>query len=202
MSKQTEEIRRRLAAATPGPWRVGHDGPSKPIIIPQTVTDLWGFDDLEEENAELIAHAPIDLAFLLAENERLEREVAGLRDSPELDGTSYEHPAYRRGDDHGSAVTLQTKQQNAALHAEAIARADAHRQSTEKMRAEQSALRTALSAAGRVIEEHRKDTAAWMRTVVLGIPMAERLTAKEFRQRGAELENAKLAYAEALKEVK
>ena len=76
MSKQTEEIRRRLAAATPGPWRVGHDGPSKPIIIPQTVTDLWGFDDLEEENAELIAHAPTDLAFLLAENERLEREVA------------------------------------------------------------------------------------------------------------------------------
>ena len=205
MSKQTEEIRRRLAAATPGPWRVGHDGPSKAVLsgahprhgmlafhtFPRTVTNLWGFDDLEEENAELIAHAPTDLAFLLAENERLEQEVANLRDSPKLDGTPYEHPAYRRGDDHGSAVALQTKQQNerlcAALAAYCFCGVCSHPlgfdgKGGECFRCAATALRTTLDAAGRVIEAYRFNL--------------------EPGDTSRRIEDTELAYAEAMKGVK
>jgi hypothetical protein len=53
--QQIAEIRERLNAATPGPW----------------AWFLAGFPD-----SQLIAHAPTDIADLLAEVERLRGEVA------------------------------------------------------------------------------------------------------------------------------
>lgn len=71
-----EDIAARLEAATPGPWRVyGANyidaGPNTNLIANGSVPALG--------DAELIAHAPADLAALLA----VVREVAALADSLE-----------------------------------------------------------------------------------------------------------------------
>ena len=73
------EIRARLDAATPGPWE---RHPSEPWIYvrrgPFTVniigTQLRAAQ--QHGDADLIAHAPADIAWLLAEVERLEKRVA------------------------------------------------------------------------------------------------------------------------------
>ena len=92
-------IRARLDAATPGPWYWAGDYPSNapcphttewtdhgPDLMSRTVQKPWGGDttvitssgydasslNVEDADAELIAHAPQDLAFLLAEVERLQ----------------------------------------------------------------------------------------------------------------------------------
>lgn len=74
-----EAIRARLAAATPGPWTLPyHDGalagPHGASLLGLDVDGMaivWARAD-----AELIAHAPADIAALLAEVERLRAEVA------------------------------------------------------------------------------------------------------------------------------
>lgn len=88
-----EAIKKRLAAATPGPWAecgqarggciCGHvfavrggDGPC--VATTDTVNDdgmPYPDDDQRKANAALIAHAPRDLADLLAEVERLRAGV-------------------------------------------------------------------------------------------------------------------------------
>ena len=78
MSDRIAEIRARLDAATPGPWHKHDDEPwvtnsaTPPMRI--IATGLRG----QPENADLIAHAPADIAWLLDEVERvtLERDIA------------------------------------------------------------------------------------------------------------------------------
>jgi flavin-dependent dehydrogenase len=76
-----EAIKARLSAATPGPWRRdgnhrakvrGGDGDTLTRVVPESSDEPWSPTD--EANADLIAHAPGDIAALIAEVERL-REV-------------------------------------------------------------------------------------------------------------------------------
>ncbi len=86
--EQLAEIKARLAAATPGPWRQTEPTDGTPIVFDMTcggescsfedcdlpdegmhVCDLaWG--ELSDADAALIANAPTDIARLLAEVER------------------------------------------------------------------------------------------------------------------------------------
>jgi hypothetical protein len=78
-----DEIRKRVEAATPGPWRF--DLNRRFIESLETFEKLaeGAYDRLEEDsyidiadkNADLIANAPSDLAFLLAEVERLRKAL-------------------------------------------------------------------------------------------------------------------------------
>ena len=80
-----EPIKERLAAATPGPWKAKEDswdgysvviddsGPGVSIIAEQ----IGQGEDEGRGDAEMIAHAPSDLAALVAEVERLRAERDG-----------------------------------------------------------------------------------------------------------------------------
>lgn len=70
-----DEIARRLEAATPGPWEAGYDGGWTVETKDAVIVDMT---DSEAEqgriDADFIAHAPTDLAALLA----AVREVGAL----------------------------------------------------------------------------------------------------------------------------
>lgn len=84
-----QAIRARLAAATGGPWTVDDDDPEY-IVFPEK----GGYDGLViakvvdqdealfpvEHNGQFIAHAPTDIADLLAEVARLRGELADAWD--------------------------------------------------------------------------------------------------------------------------
>ena len=85
-----EPIKERLAAATPGPWRVWHDpDPSK--VRSTAVETAWCYGDIEGDtelitdylptgaDAEMIAHAPEDIAALISEVERLREQVEAVK---------------------------------------------------------------------------------------------------------------------------
>ena len=85
-----EPIKERLAAATPGPWRVWHDpDPSK--VRSTAVETAWCYGDIEGDtelitdylptgaDAEMIANAPEDIAALISEVERLREQVEAVK---------------------------------------------------------------------------------------------------------------------------
>ena len=86
MSDRINEIRKRLAAATPGPWLWCYDGsstwsigPHDPQVERVARTERYKNDwDAGSANAQLIANAPTDIAFLLS---RLEAAEKALRAS-------------------------------------------------------------------------------------------------------------------------
>jgi hypothetical protein len=76
--ERINEIKARLEAATPGPWENDHAN-----CVGVYKNEGWEFDICECEsictenanaNADFIAHAPDDIAYLLAENERMRAE--------------------------------------------------------------------------------------------------------------------------------
>jgi len=78
------EIRARLDAATPGPWFIGWDGTRRFYFITANentsgprpwVTNLDGLVR-SDRDADLIRHAPDDLAWLLDRVDALETELA------------------------------------------------------------------------------------------------------------------------------
>lgn len=80
MSDRVEEIRARLDAATPGPWGTDERYHGKVYCddsLGSMVADTGSrytiaiTREKEAANADLIAHAPADLAWCLAEIERL-----------------------------------------------------------------------------------------------------------------------------------
>lgn len=93
-----DEIKARLAAATPGPWEPCERGAENPVIKGQgsfiengeqtnlfmamwpchDIADTVAAEDLTYNNIELAANAPADIAFLIGEIERLEEDIAGL----------------------------------------------------------------------------------------------------------------------------
>lgn len=87
MTDRLDEIRKRLEAATPGPWFYRNAGVRKKckkaeIKLADCPVAFRG-PDIEEHkggynDAEFIAHAPEDIAYLLAEVERLNALVGGL----------------------------------------------------------------------------------------------------------------------------
>lgn len=83
MTADRSGIRARLAAATPGPWSTEPSPPDWPgregsvVVTPDG--DLGG-DYLDEADADLIAHAPADLAALLAELDAKDAALARVRE--------------------------------------------------------------------------------------------------------------------------
>lgn len=81
MPDRLQDIRARLDAATPGPWERWKDGmrvwsrvpPDAPFGV--DVADVYA----SHATADLIAHAPEDIAWLLAEVERLQDRCEVLR---------------------------------------------------------------------------------------------------------------------------
>lgn len=86
--KRLTEIQARLEAATEGPWTVGDDDPEY-IVFPEKggydglviakVVDQDGALFPVEHNGQFIAHAPTDIADLLAEVEWLHDELTKTR---------------------------------------------------------------------------------------------------------------------------
>lgn len=87
------EIQARLTAATPGPWCValGSGRNVCTAVVRSTADDPstfvadclpdWALPSAEMDhrpNMDLIAHAPTDLTWLLAETQRLEADLAAL----------------------------------------------------------------------------------------------------------------------------
>ena len=85
MTDRLDEIRKRLGAATPGPWhieRMKHSLKHSEIWLQPEDEHAWSLDcntyqpnSKDEANAQLIAHAPEDIAYLLAEVERLQADL-------------------------------------------------------------------------------------------------------------------------------
>jgi hypothetical protein len=72
-----QEIRARLDAATPGPWIIHEDEETGQL-------DPWDDDGMHpildsQSNADLIAHAPDDIAWLLQEVARLTLQERSLK---------------------------------------------------------------------------------------------------------------------------
>ena len=101
MNDRIEEIRERLGKATPGPWGTKYvvnndeDWEYTEIVHDYTTRngDVWPNQvlacvDLNEHDGDFIANAPADVAFLLAEVERLEREKAEAWDEGHRVGMS------------------------------------------------------------------------------------------------------------------
>ncbi len=85
------KIRARLAAATPGPWRV-HDYDHSSVQAGDTIVAeaTCGMGRAWEEDAALIANAPSDLAELLEVAEAAERLLVALE--PALSEAPIEMP--------------------------------------------------------------------------------------------------------------
>ena len=91
-----QEIKSRLDAATPGPWRTvrGHDELRGRYQVEGRII-VAGKNLMKAEDAELIAHAPEDLRFLLAEVERYRETLEGVLNGewdPDYDAPAYEDP--------------------------------------------------------------------------------------------------------------
>ena len=94
MTLDLDPIRARLAAATPGPWHaygntlaaeVGRCTCSPHYGAHERSCGLEDIGQVVESDAELIAHAPADLAALVAEVERLRETVQRVREALEKD---------------------------------------------------------------------------------------------------------------------
>lgn len=78
------QIRARLGAATPGPWQTWPDGADESVesaSVGRFVCHMNSNMRQFREDASLIANAPADLAWLLAEVERLEAERVHAADT-------------------------------------------------------------------------------------------------------------------------
>ena len=98
MSDRIEEIRERLEKATPGPWEddgvnVTQANGEWVDVTPSRVECMsycygGSVERMKDDDRTFIANAPADVAFLLAEVERLEREKADAWDEGHRVGMS------------------------------------------------------------------------------------------------------------------
>lgn len=84
MDDRLAEIRARLDAATPGQWSNDNEWSEiEAVVVPQSAymePYLMSVATVgNPPNADLIAHAPADIAWLLDEVERLRQEIDRLR---------------------------------------------------------------------------------------------------------------------------
>ena len=85
-----EPIKERLAAATPGPWRVWRD-PDPTNVRATAVETAWCYGDIEgdtelitdylptDADARFIAEAPSDIEALIGEVERLRGQIEAVK---------------------------------------------------------------------------------------------------------------------------
>lgn len=81
-----EEVRARLEETTEGPWEFRwENAPEGSLAIVASKADAHFLSDrLREEDARFIANAPTDIAFLLAEVERLTSDLTGTDEVVDL----------------------------------------------------------------------------------------------------------------------
>lgn len=85
MTDRLQEIRARLDAATPGPWENTDDWSVVTAVVRQRSKWLPDYEMLVADvgqpvNADLIAHAPADIAWLLDRLDELETERGAVLD--------------------------------------------------------------------------------------------------------------------------
>ncbi len=96
-NERIAEIRARLKAATPGEWDYvlgsgnimltaikAEQGDGRSVFIADCLPDYaldWAERD-HRPNMEFVANAPADLAYLLAENARIDAALAGQEQAP------------------------------------------------------------------------------------------------------------------------
>lgn len=78
------DIRARLKAATPGPWRVGEK--SRNVIQGIKILFLPTCWTRKKADVEFLANAPTDIAALLAEVERLTADKERLKEALDIFG--------------------------------------------------------------------------------------------------------------------
>lgn len=104
MSDDTKDIVDRWAAATPGPWKIEREelgihfsDEEQEVAFPASIGPIFrwephdrGRDDAtqNEADAQAIAHAPADVARLVAKVEKMREQVRVLRTEPGLVGTA------------------------------------------------------------------------------------------------------------------
>lgn len=84
MAKRTDEIRKRLSDATPGPWTAAWVSGGRMALNGADGSKITGW--LDPKNGPLIANAHADLSYLLARNEKMEGVLKALRKAPIGDG--------------------------------------------------------------------------------------------------------------------
>lgn len=135
-----DALKARLAAATQGPWRRdgnhrakvrGADGDTLARVVPESSDEPWSATD--EANADLIAHAPGDLAALVAEVERL-RDLVRHQRGPLFDVGLLTHEEYAAlAADHSSVARLETYDAVRAENIRLRARAEAAEADREEL---------------------------------------------------------------------
>lgn len=91
-----DEIRKRLEAATPGPWRAcGEHGKSQDFTVETNTGISWAIGDAiyhaDNNNFRFIANAPTDIANLLKEREVLREALKKYADPDRvLGGSDYQ----------------------------------------------------------------------------------------------------------------
>lgn len=125
MTDRLSEIEARLKAATPGPWkRYEAEWYQQVISNPDPRPEMYKHSDIAERvgarvNAEFIAHAPEDMAYLLDRIKQLEEEVRLLDE----EATALEHGRERREKENATLtqrlaeVTAQAERYKAACEA-------------------------------------------------------------------------------------
>ena len=87
MTSKIDEIKDRLAKATPGPWKAFKTTDGRKLLgigdaNAEGVFDVgfgvWRDGDERDANADLIANSPSDIQYLLDEVERLEQQIYEL----------------------------------------------------------------------------------------------------------------------------
>lgn len=128
-NKELDAIRARLQTVTPGPWVIRQEGGDITAIDSlddQTVlagawnsaTDNLHPLEVEPADAEFIAHAPTDVARLVAEVERLQAENERLAKRAECFNERFQAACNREDDKFLEILHLQAE--NAALRARAV----------------------------------------------------------------------------------
>jgi hypothetical protein len=81
VADRVDDIKARLAAATPGPWRVAHHGAWEVEAPPNQLVADCGTVDHAKADANLIAHAPADIRWCLDRIAKLERAAEQVVDA-------------------------------------------------------------------------------------------------------------------------